>query len=438
MKLELDPKAKKYFNEKADFLLSELVPVLSKSFPICKDSYRPNFPISGRFGKRDDPNVVEFKDIFNFKHNGQLINLKESSKKIEQLSQKMQNRKELHKWVSVTLLTDLIYDWMKDKYKIVTDLSMVDYVLGKSQESIEELEIWIPIAELYIQSEIKIGRVTLRTIKREMFECWRTAIMNANPADDEKIQKFDEEQKKIQELAAATMKVNAEPIRAFEIALEETEKSIGLLRCFSPFNFNPEKKSYCVVFGKENLESTKHLVFQDNNLVQISHAFVDKNNPIWIIDDVQLSLLQNAGLEMLSDILTQEKKTEFQERLLDSLLLYSRSSLMKNPSDKLVYILVALESFLLGNESIQNTISDGMAYFISSNKQERISIVENLKKAYGLRSKFIHHGETIEDLETLKEFMLNVWMFFSLVIQNANRFDNRKQFFKAIEDEKYS
>lgn len=111
---------------------------------------------------------------------------------------------------------------------------------------------------------------------------------------------------------------------------------------------------------------------------------------------------------------------------------------MKNPSDKLVYILVALESFLLGNESIQNTISDGMAYFISSNKQERISIVENLKKAYGLRSKFIHHGETIEDLETLKEFMLNVWMFFSLVIQNANRFDNRKQFFKAIEDEKYS
>ena len=436
MKLELHPNAVKNFNEKADILLSELVPIPSKSFPINRDSFRPNFPISGNFGRKDEHIVGEFKG--QFKHNDQIINLEGCSKKIEQLSQKMQKRKELHKWVSVTLLTDLIYDWIKNKYKKVTDLSMVDYVLGKSQERIQELEIWIPIAELYVQSEIKIGRITLRTIKREIFECWRTAIMNANPADNDKIQNFYKEQNKIQGLAAATMKLEAEPIRAFEIALEETEKSIGLLRCFSPSNLDPEKTSYCVVFGKENLEHTKHLVFQDNSLVQISHEYIDKNNPIWIIDDEKVSLLQNGGLKILSDILTQEKITDFQEKLLDSLLLYSRSSLMKNPSDKLVYILVALESFLLGNESIQNTIGDRMAYFISSDKHERISIVKNLNDAYELRSKFIHHGKTIEDLETLKEFMLNACMFFSKLSQNANRFDNRDQFFKAIQEEKYS
>lgn len=306
--------------------------------------------------------------------------------------------------------------------------------------SIKEFEMWIPIAELYIQSEIKIGRVTLKTIKKEMFECWRPAIINANPADDDKIQKFDTEQKQIIGLATATMKVNAEPIRAFEIALEETEKSIGLLRCFSPSNFDPEKTSHCVVFGKENLESTKHLIFQDNKLVQISHATVDKNNPLWIIDDEQLSLLQNAGLEILSDILTIENRTEFHQRLLSSLKWYSNSSLMKNPSDKLVYIFVALESFLLRNkdEPIQNIMGEAMAFFISSNRQERVSIVTNLKEAYRLRSKFVHHGKTIEDLKILREFMLNAWTFFSLLIQNAKRFDNIEQFFKEIEDIKYS
>ncbi len=437
-KLKLPPDAIKYFNEEANLLLAEPVSVPSKSFSICKDSFRPNFFISGNFGKKDDLSVVEFKEIF--KHKDQLISLKESSKKIGLLSQKMQRRKELHEWVSITLLTNLVYNWIKDKYKNLTDLSMVDYVLGKSEESIEELEIWIPIAELYVQSEFKIGRVTLRTIKKELFECWRTAIMNSNPADNEKIQNFDEEQNKIQGLAAATMKLEAEPIRAFEIALEETEKSIGLLRCFSPSNYNPEKTSRCVVFGKENLETTKHLVFQDDNLVQISHASVDKNNPSWKIDDVQHSMLQNAGLEILSDILIQEKRTEFQERLLFSLKWYSNSSLMKNPSDKLVYIFVALESFLLRSETepIQNIIGDAMAFFISSNRQERVSIVTNLKKVYHLRSKFVHHGKTIEDLETLKEFMLNAWMFFSLLIQNANRFDTIEQFFKKIEYEKYS
>lgn len=438
MKLELHPNAVKNFNEKADILLSELVPISSESFHIKKDSFRPNFPISGNFGKKDDQIVVEFKDVF--KHKDQLISLKGCSEKIEQLSRKMQETKALYERVSVTFLTNLVSNWMKDKYKNVTNESMVDYVLSKSEANIQELEIWIPIAELYIQSEIKIGRVTLKTIKKEMFECWRTSIMNANPANDDKIQTFDEEQKKIQGLVAATMKVNAEPTRAFEIALEETEKSIGLLRCFSPFNFNPEKTSRCVVFGKENLETTKHLVFQDDNLVQISHASVDKNNPIWIIDDVQLSLLQNAGLEILSDILIQEKRTEFQERLLFSLKWYSNSSLMKNPSDKLVYIFVALESFLLRseNEPIQNTIGDAMAFFISSNRQERISIVTNIKKVYHLRSKFVHHGKTIEDLETLKEFMINAWMFFSLLIQNAKCFATIEQFFEKIENEKYS
>jgi hypothetical protein len=42
-KLELPPDAKMNFNEKADFLLSELVPVPSKSVSICRDSLRPNF-----------------------------------------------------------------------------------------------------------------------------------------------------------------------------------------------------------------------------------------------------------------------------------------------------------------------------------------------------------------------------------------------------------
>lgn len=438
MKLELHPNAVKNFNEKADILLSELVPISSESFHIKKDSFRPNFPISGNFGKKDDQIVVEFKDVF--KHKDQLISIKGCSEKIEQLSRKMQKTKALYEMVSVTFLTNLVSNWMKDKYKNVTDESMVDYVLSKSEANIQELEIWIPIAELFIQSEIKIGRVTLKTIKNEMFESWRTVMKNANPADDVKIQTFDNEHKKVQGFAATTLKVNAEPIRAFEIALEETEKSIGLLRCFSPSNYFPEKTSRCVVFGKENLESIKHLVLKEGILVQISNAIVDKRIQPWIIDDVKLSVIQKAGLEIMSNILALEKRTEFQQRLLSSLKWYSNSSLMKNPSDKLVYIFVALESFLLRseNEPIQNIMGDTMAFTISSDKQERVSIVKNIKDAYKLRSKFVHHGKTIEDLETLKKFMLNACTFFSLLMQKANHFDNIEQFFKAIEEEKYS
>lgn len=439
MKLELHSGAVKNFNEKAEILLLELVPIPSKSFN-NNDSYRPDFFISGSFGEKDNQTVVKLK--YSFKHNDQLIGLrdKKSYKKIVQLAEGLQRTEPLQEKVSVSLLTDLVLEWMEDKYKNISTSSMVDYVLNKSEASIQELEIWIPIAELSVQSEIKIGSVTLKTVKKEMFEYWRTVIENEteneNPANASKIQIINEEQKKIQGLAVASMKVNAEPTRAFEIALGETEKSIGVLRCFSPSNFNPEKTSHCTVLGKENLERTNHLILKESNLFMICNGFVEKNIQPWIINDNQLSLFKQNGLDILSEILVQKNRTKFQEKLLDSFLLYSRNSLMTNLSDRLVYIFVALESILLKNEkeSIQSNIADRMAIFIGINKDEKISIVKNFIKAYDLRSKFIHHGHTVKDLDTLNEFMLNTWMFFSKLIQNANRFNTVEQFIKSIED----
>lgn len=443
MKLDLHPEAVKNYDKKGNILLSKLVPVPSKPNVICRNSFRPNFPVSAAFGKNDDKIVVEFGEYF--QHKGQFISLKESQKEIEQLAREIQKEKPLYKIVSVALIINLVTNWMKDKYKNETDESMVNYLLSKSEASIQELEIWIPIAELYIQSEINIGRVTLKTIRKEMFEPWRTAIKNANPADDSKIQTFDKENLKIQGLVAATMKVNAEPIRAFEIALEEIEMSIELLRCFSPSNYFPENICRCVVLGKENIETTNHLVLKEGNLVQNGKAIVDKRIQPWIIDDVVLSVIQKAGLEIMSDILAleKEKRTGFQQRLLSSLKWYSLSSLMKNPSDKLFYIFVALEFFLIRNEKepIQYIMGDAMAFFISSDSTERRTIAQNIRKAYKLRSDFVHHGKTIEkieDLEILKEFMLNACTFFTMLMQNAKRFHDITEFFEEIESKKYS
>lgn len=47
-------------------------------------------------------------------------------------------------------------------------------------------------------------------------------------------------------------------------------------------NLLSEKTSRCVVFGKENFESTKHLVLENGNLVQISEAIIDKNIQPWV------------------------------------------------------------------------------------------------------------------------------------------------------------
>lgn len=185
------------------------------------------------------------------------------------------------------------------------------------------------------------------------------------------------------------------------------------------------------------MEKSRHLVISEGELQEHS-GFVYEGFPYWDIDDAQLLMFEKAGLEILSNLLVQERRTEFQEKLLDSLFFYSRSSLARNLLDKLVYILVALESILLKNENepIQQNISERMAVVIGRDVGERNSIISNVKKVYSLRSQFLHHGHTTEDLETLKAFMLNAWKFFCQLIRNANRFDTREQLINVIEEDK--
>lgn len=83
-------------------------------------------------------------------------------------------------------------------------------------------------------------------------------------------------------------------------------------------------------------------------------------------------------------------------------------------SSKLVAVLVALESMLLndGSEPIQQNLSERIAFLFGPEK--RSGIKKSVIRAYSLRSKFIHHGHIIgtDEIDTLREFLLNVWAAF--------------------------
>ena len=127
--------------------------------------------------------------------------------------------------------------------------------------------------------------------------------------------------------------------------------------------------------------------------------------------------------------------------LIDTLILYSRSSLAKEIADKLVYILVALESiFLKGNEPIQDNLSLRMAFMHDVSIEDRRAIRDNIKHAYQLRSSFIHHGKRIgvDDHKTLRQFMLNAWRSLAALIPIARTETTKDQFYEWLEDRRLS
>jgi hypothetical protein len=108
------------------------------------------------------------------------------------------------------------------------------------------------------------------------------------------------------------------------------------------------------------------------------------------------------------------------------------------PADKLVYIFVALESMLLrnSNEPLGKNIGERMAFLIGNSLESRKAVVANVDAIYEIRSSFLHHGEHVEDLEVFSTFMLNAWTCFTVLLENANRYQTRDQLIAALEDRK--
>ena len=150
---------------------------------------------------------------------------------------------------------------------------------------------------------------------------------------------------------------------------------------------------------------------------------IDPSFTYWTLPNEFINLMSQAGLQILSELLTLEKPTEFQESLIDSLFAYLRHTVAKDLSDKLLFIFTALDSFLLKgeNEPIQQNISERIACVIGKNTADRRNIIKNIKMMYGLRSKFVHHNQQIDDLDILEEFLQIVWNFyFEMIHINEN------------------
>jgi hypothetical protein len=249
---------------------------------------------------------------------------------------------------------------------------------------------------------------------------------------------FEKERKELQGLAAATIRIVAEFGRACEIAIEEAEKSVAALRFFTLANFSPYLKSYCTLLGREHVTRTTEILVEAGEIKQQHAGALVRGLPTWMLGNEEVAEIRAGGLGVLDDLLKRKTRTSFENDLLYAFLIYSRNSLAEDPSDKLVYILTAVESLLLSDSSepIQANLADRIAFLVGRTTEERLSIKKTVKDTYSLRSSLLHHGNTIDDLETLETFMRYIWAMFCGLILNAKNISTKAQLIADLEKRK--
>jgi hypothetical protein len=285
------------------------------------------------------------------------------------------------------------------------------------------------------------GDVGVKTFTAAFFDAQRDAARSLESADEAAfVTTIDRFQAKLQGMAAAVMRVTAEPKRAYEIANDGTEKVVAIMRYFSRAAFIPNVTSCCVPFGQAEPRSSLLFALRAGILCTFHDGVSDQDGGPWYVSQQELQLWGDSGITALIALVFKQKRSRFEDAVFNSFMLYSRSMLARTVGDKLMYVCSALESLLLRdeNEPIQQNVADRLAYTIKSDKHERMKVVKNFKAVYGLRSKFVHHAEDVDDHTLLIEFLQNVWAFYLCVIHRHLAMKSKDDFLRMLDELKYA
>ncbi len=446
MVIELHPNAAKRFDELGNDLLNRVVACDAAESP--RSGVRPDLYPTVNIPEEYIAELRVTRSIVNGMQQevGRLFELGKGKfglihdgyKALMELAEQIQTNSAFRDSTTVEFVREVIFDWVIRSHPKSHGASLSAFLLQEAGEKIKDYEIWIPIHQFYVERPLSVGAIAVRTITGEMMDAWQAKAIVREPGDEVVIQEhFSRTRSRLQGCAAACVTVRAEKGKALEVARFRAGRVAAFLRFFSPANWTPKLRSYCVPLGSENVVQTAELFVEGGSIVNYERGILDGRQPGWLLANSVLEQFPGL-LEQLSRLLLAGKRTSYQETLCDALLLYSRNSVAVEPSDKLVYILVALESILLRNdtEPITKSLGERMAFLIGKDIESRKAILANVAEAYRLRSAFVHHGNSVSDVDILSIFMLNAWTCFHNLLFHRDYLDSKDQLIASLEERK--
>jgi hypothetical protein len=446
MLLEIHSKAADSLNGKMNSLLTELTVKPRKESAqlrsIIPDIHSEPIPADAIIGDiRHGLSDIRGNEVAKyFIHESKEIGLfGEAYKNLTRIAEQFQKIPSFKYSVSVSFLLDTLFDWIKGKYFNTIKSACTEYVIRECEKAIVHMEIWIPIAETRVIGELKLGGIVIKNITKAMILGHIDSIVKkvreeVSAQETSRLRdRLFVKYKNLSGLAAATIIVEAEHNRAVEIAYEQADIALSMIRFLSVANLISGILSNTVLLGQERLERKEFFRVDGNTILGISEQ-ISKSHQ-WILDAAQIMTQFRSEFTSINDLITNAKRNQFEESLFNALLLYSKSSLTKSSSDKLIYIFAALESVLLKNasEPIMQNISERIAALVGQSGPDRKDIIEIIKDIYGHRSSYVHHGSSIDQNEKLEKFLRIVWETFHKLLINKDSFSNKEQLHSYID-----
>ena len=359
---------------------------------------------------------------------------------LEALALSMAKVKPFHATASIQFLQSQIFEWIKERHRGHGSAGCVDHVLLELENAAAEHRMLFPVSELHVQSTFTLGSVTVSTFPESIFETIEPKLMD-DPSAAERAEWCLSLRRDFQGLAVAETCVFGEEIRALEIARDRVELAVGVLRFFAPCHHVGSGLVSRVALWGHAPQRTNKVFFADaaGQFLRDVSAIADHPGTMVVSDDT-LDILLNVGLSEVRDILGRDSRTDLEQALLTGLVTFGRAALTSDLREKIIWYCAGLESILLRNssDSIIHNLSERLAVFGYDTVGERAAALKDVKKAYSLRSRFVHHGVEIGEGEIVTRFARHGLRLFTRITKNVASFNSKDEFLDHIDHMKLS
>jgi hypothetical protein len=318
--------------------------------------------------------------------------------------------------------------------------SLVDFVLNALKTTATEVEVIIPISDVHIESELDLAGCRVKTFPKSFFDQLESSTI-ADEAHAVAHRAWCAELRSdLQGLAAAYVLVTAEPKRAEQLATARADVAIGILRFFAPAHFDARTVSRIDRWGYAP-QRAGAVFFGDNGgrLQRMTNGLVDSAGTM-VLDDRTLGYLRGAGLTEIQRVVAKANRSQFEDALVSGILLFGRAALTTDMRQRLVWYCAALESMLLRShtEGVTQNLAERLAFGAYGTLAERRQAITDVKAAYDVRSRFIHHGVEVDESEPVLKLAHHGLRLFLELAKSVDRFPTKDAFVDHVESMKLS
>lgn len=404
----------------------------------------PDLPIGAHIGPEDiiGDITTSASDVAGnlvarfYQHQGRFLGLIDDAMlDAQKLTERIWSRRELRDLLSRTTVLELLLEHVGAKARETSTIALSAKIVEAIDKKVQQLSVWVPIEEIIVQGEFPFATAVLATVSRAQLNSILDARALKAPAEQvERIR--DDLYSKWAGRTVMRFELRAEPRRAEELAVERATDYLALLQFYTAPTMILPLTSHIAPRGARPYR-TQECIVSATKYFHRSQAVKEPTYKLMITAEQRMHM-ERTGLMVLSS-LARGPACEYEEDLLNSLLVYGRACYQLDRNDKLLQVMTAVEMFALRNDSepIQASLADRVAFAISQNPITRQQIAQNLREAYRQRSGRTHHGRSITERETIEQFLRNAWAFFLTAIQGVGRYRTRSEFLDHLDKAKY-